>query len=225
MNLAIVNKSWQIHVNYQKIPFRTIWTEYPDITALYTTNGIAHTVCNPDGTPRYTLPVLYDPNTGLYISESLNTANYVEKTYSLKSHGNNIPSVFPARTEGLHVAVSNLFMISVVMPNFPIIAVTIGEGLNSRSLDFYRIPRGKNHKQDTRGGSFESSDRRSTLGWFQTSNGEIRCILSDGWSSGRAFHNGKGFIMDWFVSRRLPDSIQRCLGWGWQKVGGIEEME
>jgi len=72
---------------------------------------------------------------------------------------------------------------------------------------------GKNHKQDT-GDSSKSSDRRSTLGWFQTSNGEIWRISSEGWSNGRAF---QGFIMDWFVSRRLPDDIHGCLGWGWQK--------
>ena len=44
----------------------------------------------PDGTPFYTLPVIHDTSTSVYLSESFHIAEYLEKMYptpSISSHG------------------------------------------------------------------------------------------------------------------------------------------
>lgn len=52
-----------------------------------------------EGTDHYdTLPVIYDPSTGVYLADSMVIANYLDKTCL------NTPSLFPNKTVGMHYA-------------------------------------------------------------------------------------------------------------------------
>ncbi|KAF4617601.1 hypothetical protein D9613_006289 [Agrocybe pediades] len=131
---------WKVRylLNYKGIAFRTEWTEYPDIAALYERHGIRHTSTNPDGTPKYTIPVLHDPSSGLFISDSFNIAKYLEQTYGSPS-----PSIFPSGTVALQSAFADMVMSNILLPNFQIMVLIIAKGLNDRSLDFFRQSREK----------------------------------------------------------------------------------
>jgi len=101
--------TWKARVvlNYKGIPYRTEWVEFPDIEPLSKKLGIEPTDHKPDGSPRYTLPVIHDPSTGVYIADSTAIAEYLEKTYP------DTPSVFPNETIGFQKAFAAAFETSL----------------------------------------------------------------------------------------------------------------
>jgi len=69
-------------LKYKGLKDRTEWVEYPDIETVCKKIGAEPTGTHPDGiTPRYTVPVLYDPSTRVVISESGRIAEYLNETY------------------------------------------------------------------------------------------------------------------------------------------------
>ena len=52
-------------MNIKGLPYRTVWVEYPDIVAVLEKIGAPPAGKAPDGSPKYTLPAIYDPNTKL----------------------------------------------------------------------------------------------------------------------------------------------------------------
>ncbi|KAK0452708.1 uncharacterized protein EV420DRAFT_1558106 [Desarmillaria tabescens] len=86
-------------LNYKGIPYRTEWVEFPHIEALYKKLGAHASATKADGvTPHYTLPLLHDPSTGAFVSESAAIARYLDKTYP------ETPVVIPAGTNAFHYA-------------------------------------------------------------------------------------------------------------------------
>ncbi|KAF9478093.1 hypothetical protein BDN70DRAFT_913847 [Pholiota conissans] len=96
--------AWKVRyvLNFKGIPYKTEWVEYPDIENLWKKLGIAHTSLKADGRPHYTVPAIYDPSTGVYLSESLQIAEYLEKTYP------DTP-IFPHNTLGLQWPFNDVF--------------------------------------------------------------------------------------------------------------------
>ncbi|KAF8192119.1 hypothetical protein BJ912DRAFT_1031383 [Pholiota molesta] len=90
-------------LNFKGIPYKTEWVEWPDIKAVYEKHGIEATSRNPDGSWRYTLPVVHDPSTGVTISDSFVIAEYLDKTYPM-------PQIFPHHTQGLQAPFEGAFM-------------------------------------------------------------------------------------------------------------------
>jgi len=76
-------------LNYKGIPYRTKWVAYPDIEATCKRIGATYTEKNEDGTPLYTLPVIYDPSTGACVADSILIAEYLDATYP------DTPTLFP----------------------------------------------------------------------------------------------------------------------------------
>ncbi|KAF4617475.1 hypothetical protein D9613_006286 [Agrocybe pediades] len=124
-------------LNLKGLPFEVKWTEYPDIKPLYEKNGVAPASWNPDGSPRYTLPLLYDKTSNRYISESFEIAKYLETTC-----GDQVPSVFPSNTASLHAAFNDACRAGVA-PNIQIFFTVIWKSLNPESVDFYDKARQK----------------------------------------------------------------------------------
>ncbi|KIY67982.1 hypothetical protein CYLTODRAFT_352122 [Cylindrobasidium torrendii FP15055 ss-10] len=99
---VVPNQAWSMNtlkarytLNYKGLHFKTEWIEYPDIEDFYKTNGIVHTETRGDGSPNYTLPVLFDSAHNTYISGSTNIASHLDKAYP------DTPKVFPNGSEGL----------------------------------------------------------------------------------------------------------------------------
>ncbi|KJA18771.1 hypothetical protein HYPSUDRAFT_917542 [Hypholoma sublateritium FD-334 SS-4] len=102
-------------LNFKGIPYRTEWLEYPDIAGHCKKFGIAPTSVNADGSPKYTLPAIHDPSTGVYLADSFAIAEYLEKTYP------DTPRLFPGNSAGLQA--------------------TIDAALHPRSAAFFRSAR------------------------------------------------------------------------------------
>ncbi|KAG7443978.1 uncharacterized protein BT62DRAFT_971785 [Guyanagaster necrorhizus] len=86
-------------LNYKGLPYHTEWVEYPHIEGLYKKLGAQAGGTKADGlTPYYTLPLLYDPSTGAFVSDSAAIARYLDKTYP------ETPTVIPVGTGALHYA-------------------------------------------------------------------------------------------------------------------------
>ncbi|KIY67226.1 hypothetical protein CYLTODRAFT_454635 [Cylindrobasidium torrendii FP15055 ss-10] len=124
-------------LNFKRLPYQTEWVEYPDIAALYETRGIPPCERKPDGSPYYTLPLLHDSASGVYISGTLAIAEYLEEQYP------GAPTLFPepARVRALVSALDSAVQTDVLALKF-IIPRAYGI-LNERSAVFFRETREK----------------------------------------------------------------------------------
>jgi glutathione S-transferase len=71
----------RLALNYKQIPYKTVWVEFADVQAVGQRIGATPSTAYPDGTPRYTLPTIYDPNTGRTVSDSVAIAKYLDEQY------------------------------------------------------------------------------------------------------------------------------------------------
>ncbi|KAJ7644284.1 glutathione S-transferase [Roridomyces roridus] len=123
--------TWKIRyaLNFKGLPFKTVWTEYPDIEGLAITIGAKPTDVR-GGSPYYSLPVIQDPNTGAVISDSALIAEYLDEAYP------ETPKLIPAGTRALQtsfrVAYKHLTEASAqfIIPSIPDI-------LYPRSREYY----------------------------------------------------------------------------------------
>ncbi|KAJ3510854.1 hypothetical protein NLJ89_g4436 [Agrocybe chaxingu] len=121
-------------LNYKRIPYKTQWVEYADIEPLFKTLGIAPTSKKPDGSALYTVPAIYDPATGAYVSDSFAIAQYLDKTYP------DTPKIFPSGTVSLQAAFDDAFIGNLgAMWGFVLLAAATK--LSPASEEFYRRTR------------------------------------------------------------------------------------
>jgi glutathione S-transferase len=80
-------------LSYKGLPFVTVWVEYSEIAIVMKSIG-AKPIKRADGSDAYTVPVISDPNTGAIITDSMEIASYLEKTYPEKL-------IFPHNSEAL----------------------------------------------------------------------------------------------------------------------------
>lgn len=95
-NLLTLHSS--LTLSYKGLPYKTQWVEYPDIQAVSIQYGAAPTDKRADGSPRYTVPMIYDPNTKTAIADSAKIAMYLDKAYP------STPTVFPPGSAALQMA-------------------------------------------------------------------------------------------------------------------------
>ncbi|EPQ54391.1 hypothetical protein GLOTRDRAFT_76864 [Gloeophyllum trabeum ATCC 11539] len=126
----------RLALNLKGLPFKTVWVEYPDIPSECKKIGAPPTSTEADGTPRYTLPVIYDPSTKKAIADSYAIAEYLDATYPTDRQ------IIPAGTEGLHAAFNKAFMDSVYFPCMFTIGPLSVSALNPPSERYFRTIRG-----------------------------------------------------------------------------------
>ena len=68
-------------MNIKGIPYTTVWVEYPNIAAVCKKIGASPTAKWPDGTPQYTLPAIFDPNTHTAVADSAAIVPCLDATY------------------------------------------------------------------------------------------------------------------------------------------------
>lgn len=84
---------------FKGVAFQTTFIEYPEIEPISKSIGAPPTGTRPDGSPKYTIPFLYDDATQKAVSDSLKIAEYLDATYP---DVNRI--LVPAGTSGLQRA-------------------------------------------------------------------------------------------------------------------------
>lgn len=163
-------------LNIKKLPYKTVWVEYPDIEALYHKLGISAAIHRRDGSPYYTLPIIHDPSTDTLIPDSLKIVQYLDKTYP------ETPTLIPEGTHALHAAFNNGAIWSVQGPLFKLSVAAVCNMLNPRSQDYFRPSREKDlgMKLEEVCGEQEWEDAEAGLGrlkgWLDA-NGEGKNTL------------------------------------------------
>ncbi|RDX53698.1 hypothetical protein OH76DRAFT_1398810 [Lentinus brumalis] len=125
-------------LNIKGLPYRTVWVEYPDIEALYKKLGVDAPSTGPTGAPYYCLPLIYDRNTKVHVSDSAAIARYLDKTYP------DNPTLIPKETDALHAAFQRAFAAVFNMPKGSISWLMIPETyvrLNPASQGYFRRTR------------------------------------------------------------------------------------
>lgn len=79
----------RLAIAFKGLPFKTEWIEMCDIEATMKKLGAEATTTKRDGSPKYTLPTIFDDTTRKFVSESMKISEYLEATYPDK------PSLFP----------------------------------------------------------------------------------------------------------------------------------
>ncbi|KIJ69395.1 hypothetical protein HYDPIDRAFT_172806 [Hydnomerulius pinastri MD-312] len=119
-------------LSYKGLPFETSWVEYPDIEDVIRTAGAGPTMKHPDGSPKYTVPAIMDPNTNTFLCDSWAIAEYLDETYPEKP-------VLPPNSRTLISAFEAAFVAASRSYAVPIIMVRTAERiLNPRSAHYMR---------------------------------------------------------------------------------------
>ncbi|KAI0768784.1 hypothetical protein BD413DRAFT_605226 [Trametes elegans] len=129
--------TWKIRfaLNFKGIPYKTFWVEYPEIEAVCKQIGAPPTDKKPDGSPLYTLPAIYDPNTKAAVADSSAIIRYLEKTYP------DTPTLLPPETDALHAAFEHAFSAVFVPHAGPLMLTATNGNLNPRSEAYFRAAR------------------------------------------------------------------------------------
>ncbi|KAL1950704.1 hypothetical protein VTO73DRAFT_5828 [Trametes versicolor] len=122
-------------LNIKGIPYKTVWVEYPDIESVMRKIGALPTETNANGTPHYTLPAIYDPNTKTALAESALIARYLDKTYP------DTPRLIPEGTAALHAAFTQAFRAVLTKDLMPITIPATADHLPPRSEAYFRATR------------------------------------------------------------------------------------
>ncbi|KAG2750947.1 hypothetical protein P692DRAFT_20381538 [Suillus brevipes Sb2] len=124
-------------LRYKNIPFVTLWVEYAEISIAMKSIG-ATPIGRKDrhGSDVYTVPVLSDPNTGAIITDSLEIASYLEKTYPEKP-------IFPNNSEPLIRTLDSTHF-SLIPPALKPLFARSAERLNPASGKFFTEARSEN---------------------------------------------------------------------------------
>lgn len=102
-------------LNFKGVNHQTEWVELPDVTDVRKRLGAPPNRTHRDGSAFYTLPVIHDLSTGDIVGDSLEIAQYLDKTYpdgpSLFPHGSTVSH----DAKGFNVLVDTLFTHHVVL--------------------------------------------------------------------------------------------------------------
>ncbi|PIL31349.1 hypothetical protein GSI_06047 [Ganoderma sinense ZZ0214-1] len=83
-------------LEYKRLPYKTVFVEFPDIARVSREIGASPTGTWPDGSPKYTVPAIYDPSTKTAVADSMVIARYLDATYP------DTPRAIPEGTEAFH---------------------------------------------------------------------------------------------------------------------------
>lgn len=115
-------------LGYKNLPFDTVWLAIPDVAPTLKEIGASPNKL-PDGSERYTVPTLSDPNTGAIVTDSWVIAEYLDKTYPEKP-------IFPPGSKGPISALdSALLALGGDSLRFALLRTT--EFLDEHTLEYY----------------------------------------------------------------------------------------
>ncbi|KAJ4475009.1 hypothetical protein J3R30DRAFT_635127 [Lentinula aciculospora] len=113
-------------LQHKGIPFTTHRVTYSEIASKAQAIGAPPTDVQPDGTPLYTIPFIYDSETNTAIADSFLIAKYLDRTYP-----NSGSTLLPEGTEILqHLFASNTVMMPFV-PLYNFLRVSIYEKMDA----------------------------------------------------------------------------------------------
>jgi len=179
-----------------------------------------------DGSETYTLPVLHDPNTGAFVTDSFEIAVYLDNTYPEKP-------VFPKDTEGLIRVFADAHT-DQLMPAIKFLAVRTVEIMREPSAEHYTTTREKSFNQKLAEFSPEGSERDKhwsilekafvmTKRWYDKTDG--KWLMGDTFSYADIITACRLF---WFKKVLRDDEWRRIAAWHdgqWERLLAGAESE
>ena len=157
------------------------------------------------GSPTYTLPVIYDPNTNKYVSESAAIAEYLDQTYT------ETPQLFPPGTAALQTAFVEMAWPSIALPLYFSVMSATGKKLNPPSAEFFRRTR-----EETFGKTMEELATAENWKIFEDGLGKLKSALekenagSDGFFLGDNITFADLQIASALIWIRVVDEVAWC---------------
>ncbi|KAG1727812.1 hypothetical protein EDB19DRAFT_2028118 [Suillus lakei] len=206
-------------LSYKDIPFVTLWAEYSDISIAMKSIGTKPNKRR-DGTEVHTVPVLSDPNTGALITDSLEIASYLEKTYPEKP-------IFPNNSESLIRAFDSAYM-NLIIPAIRTTFLRTTEILSPASAKFFIGVRSVDVPlpwDATRDEDWELLEKgyNTAYEWYQKSDGK--------WIMGDTFSYADIIVACWLLAYKRvlkEDEWARISSWNggkWAQVLADVEKE
>ncbi|KAI0354607.1 hypothetical protein OH77DRAFT_1590389 [Trametes cingulata] len=184
-------------LNLKGLPYTTVWVEYPDIARTAQELGVGPTGTWPDGSPQYTLPMIYDPSTKTAIADSAAIARYLDATYP------DTPRVFPEGTEAFQQA--TMFAIETAMAPIARLVMPVAyDRLNDASKAHF-----KTYREKVLGGNLlewsppGSAVRKEQMKQLQAGLGRIAGWLSANGKDSNFFMGDKPTFADMMLAARL----------------------
>ncbi|KAF7300801.1 hypothetical protein MKEN_01305700 [Mycena kentingensis (nom. inval.)] len=187
-------------LNFKGLAYTTKWVEYPDIEPLCKEIGGAPTRNKPDGRPHYTLPMIHDLNTGIVVTDSLNIAMYLDKTYP------STPQLLPPSAWPLFRAFDDA-MQPLLAPVYPFALPLSQRILNPPSGAYFRETREKTLGQML--DALLDGAERDPAQWaqvkasFATIEGWMKTSLADDAANARFFGGAHPSYADLYIAAYL----------------------
>ncbi|KAJ6481188.1 hypothetical protein DFH09DRAFT_1393582 [Mycena vulgaris] len=127
---------WRIRfiLNYKRLPYRTVWVEFPDVETTLRAIGAPPSSRRADGRPVYTLPVIIDPTrnaqTPQILSNTNNIAEYLEACYPARP-------VFPEGSRALQTLFVHYIQEVFAKPLLPIMVPLTHDRLPPRTQSHF----------------------------------------------------------------------------------------
>ena len=121
-----------VALNYKGLAYRTEWVEYPDIAPLLSRYNVPP---NPPPETPHTLPVIYDPRTRSFVTDSTDIALYLDRTYP------DTPPLMPEPLHALQAAFGFALRASVHQALRPLMMFPAMNRLHPRGHAFFRETR------------------------------------------------------------------------------------
>ncbi|KAJ3725169.1 hypothetical protein C8R42DRAFT_694978 [Lentinula raphanica] len=133
---------WKVRLilNYKGLPHKTRWVDYPQIRDLCQAHNVSPGGHKPDGSLFYTVPVIYDPQTSIYLSDSLRIAQYLDSTYSHRP-------LFPVNLHAAILSFEDLWLDKVLRHLFPLMILPVYLKLPTASQEYFRTTRELRYKK------------------------------------------------------------------------------
>ncbi|KAF8153506.1 hypothetical protein K438DRAFT_2078810 [Mycena galopus ATCC 62051] len=123
---------WRIRfiLNYKRLPYRTVWVEFPDVETTLRAIGAPPSSRRSDNRPVYTLPVIVDPTRNprepQILSNTNSIAEYLEANYPARP-------VFPEGSRALQILFVHYIQDFFVKPLLPIMVPVSYDRLPART--------------------------------------------------------------------------------------------
>ncbi|KAJ3569567.1 hypothetical protein NP233_g4973 [Leucocoprinus birnbaumii] len=195
---------WKLRyvLNMKKLPYKTLYFDYPDLEAAEVAAGIPHYTIRPNGKPLYTSPAIVDDSTGAKLPDSYKIAEYLDKAYP------DTPKAFPAGSEALQAAFFDNFN-ELTSPLWPIIMPKVPGILNPPAAEYFFRTR-----SETFGKPLDQiapvGDER-VAAWAKLKAGFDKL---DGWfaKSGGPYFMGETASFADFIAGSLLQAMRICFG-------------
>jgi len=128
---------WRIRLilNYKRLPYRTVWVEFPDVEATMRSIGAPPSALRSDGRPVYTLPGVVDPMRApmspTILSNTNTIAEYLESAYPARP-------VFPEGSRAVQTLFVHYIQEVFAKPLLPIMIPISHQHLPERSQSHFR---------------------------------------------------------------------------------------